>query len=110
MNRRTWIGFAIATFAVVLLVPALAEDAKVETVTLEGKVLCAKCTLHENVLVVEDGEAPAHYYFAKNATAEKFGEVCKSSPTVRVTGTVETKEGKTWIVADTIERLEPQEG
>lgn len=116
MNRKVWVSLSIlALAATVLALPAVAGGGK--TVTLEGKVMCAKCALHEegrtkcqNVLVVEKGHDSRHYYMAKNETAEEFGEVCTGSPAVRVTGKVEKKEGKTWIVADTIERLESDKG
>ena len=81
-------------------------------VTLEGQVMCAKCTLHakdakgcQNVLVVEkDGESK-HYYIARNATYEKYGEVCTGVVPVRVTGTVKEEGGHTWIVASNIENV-----
>jgi hypothetical protein len=116
MNRRAWLSLSAVALAMALLaIPALAGE-QPEKVTLEGKVMCAKCALHEegrtkcqNVLVVE-GEEPMHYYIAKNETSDKFGEVCMGSPAVRVTGKLEEKEGKTWIVAENIEKLEAKKG
>jgi hypothetical protein len=91
-------GFAIA-----------GEDAK--TVTVSGKLVCAKCTLQkddakecQNVIVAEvDGQA-VEYYLAKNATSEEFGHVCKAEKTVVATGTLSEKDGKTWITATKIDQ------
>jgi len=90
---------------------AIAEDAK--TVTVEGKVMCAKCALKEegrekcqNVLVVEKGDEVEHYYLAATAANEEFGEVCMAKPVVRVTGTLSEKDGHTWLAAEKIEPVE----
>jgi hypothetical protein len=117
MNRRAWISVSVLALAIALLaIPVAADDHEKKAVTLEGKVMCAKCALHEegrtkcqNVLVVE-GEETTHYYISKNATADKFGEVCMGAPEVRVTGMIEMKDGKHWIVADKIEKLEADKG
>ena len=101
-----------ALFGLLLGAAVVAGD-KARTVTLEGKVLCAKCALQEegrnkcqNVLVVEEQGKARHYYMAENDTSTTFGEVCMSSPVVRVTGTLEEKDGQTWIEATAIERLQ----
>ncbi len=84
-----------------------------EAVTLEGKVLCAKCAFQEegrekcqNVLVVEEDGKTAHYYLTATEANEGFGDVGMKSPTVRVTGTVSEKDGKTWMDATKIEPVE----
>jgi hypothetical protein len=85
------------------------EDAK--SVTVTGKLVCAKCTLQkadakecQNVIVSEvDGKA-VEYYLAKNATSDEFGHVCKAEKTVIATGTLSEKDGKTWIAATKIEQ------
>ncbi len=84
-----------------------------EAVTLEGKVLCAKCVLEEegrdkcqNVLVVEDGGEPMHYYLTATEANKGFGDVCMKNPAVRVTGTVSEKDGRTWLDATKIEPLD----
>lgn len=101
--KRLIAAFALCLFAVVA--PALAE----ENVTLSGKVLCAKCTLHaekadgcQNVLVVGEEQ----YYMAKNDAYKEFGMICTGSAEVRVTGTIKEEDGHQWIVATKIERLE----
>ncbi len=84
-----------------------------EAVTLEGKVLCAKCAFEEegrekcqNVLVVEEDGETMHYYLTATEANEGFGDVGMKSPTVRVTGTVSEKDGKTWMDATKIEPVE----
>jgi len=84
---------------------AVAGDAA-ETVTLEGKIMCAKCALGtaddcQNVLVVEaekDAD-PVHYYIVENQVIEDFGHPCAGSKGVVATGTVEEREGKMWLTA-----------
>jgi hypothetical protein len=97
--------FLVAGFAV-------AGEAKAETVTVEGKVMCAKCVLHDegrekcqNVLAVEKGEKVLHYYLSGDINAE-FGDVCMATPSVRATGTVTEKDGHMWLAATKIEKVE----
>jgi hypothetical protein len=96
-----------------LAASAFATEEAAKTVTLEGKMVCAKCTLHEkdrtqcqNVLVVEQGERKKEYYVAKNEAYDKYGEVCDGTDKVRATGTVKEEKGHTWIVATEIKKLE----
>lgn len=83
-----------------LAAAALAGD----DVTLTGKVMCAKCQLKkadakacQDVLVVADAQGNQEYYITKNAVAEKFGHVCKSTKPAKVTGTVSEQDGKKWL-------------
>ena len=78
------------------------EDAK--TVTVTGKIVCAKCSLHaddakecQNVIVADVDGKSVQYYIAKNSLSEEFGHVCKGEKNVIATGTVSEKDGKTWI-------------
>jgi hypothetical protein len=96
-----------------LLCMLVAGPALAGPMTLEGKVVCAKCALHEegreecqNVLVVESKGEKQHYYMTKNAAYEKLGEVCKGATQVRVTGEVSEKDGKHWIAATEITPLD----
>ncbi len=91
---------------------AVGEDGA-EAVTLQGKIMCAKCSLGkadakecQNVLVVAEGEAKGEYYLVKNAVAEDFGEVCQAKKPAKVTGTVAEKEGKKWITASAMEEVD----
>jgi hypothetical protein len=81
------------------------------SVTLEGNIVCAKCTLKiqgvdkcQSVLLVknETGE-DAQYWLAPNAVAEAFGDVCTAVKPVTVTGSIEEKDGRKWIVATKID-------
>lgn len=85
------------------------DDAK--PVTVSGKIICAKCTMHkddakecQNVLVVEKEGKTVEYYLAKNAVTEDFGHVCKAEKQVVATGTIAEKDGHTWITATKIEQ------
>jgi type 1 fimbria pilin len=87
--------------------PSAADDEK--TVTLEGTVVCAKCTLHveeqakcHNVLLVGEKGKERRYYLTKNDVYEEFGDVCMATPTVRITGKIEEKEGRDWLTASEI--------
>lgn len=102
-----------------LMVPALAlvlalaftPATPAADVTLEGKVVCARCTLKktdakecQNVLVVPDKDGKdVEYYVARNDVSESFGEVCTSTIKVTVTGAVSEKAGRKWITASRIE-------
>jgi hypothetical protein len=109
--------YAIALVAILALaavaVPARAGDA--ESVTLEGKILCAKCTLHEegredcqNVLAVGSGDETTYYYIKANEASDAFGMVCEQAKAVRITGNVTEAEGKMWIEAAEIVPTEEQ--
>ena len=104
----------IATLSVALLLClGFAAAGETETVTLEGQILCAKCSMGEqaecqNVLVVEAKPEAKHYYMTKNDVYLEMGEVCEDSRVARVTGTVEEKEGKMWLAATEIVRVEEE--
>ena len=103
MKART-LGILAIVAALVLAGAAVAGD-KPAPVTVEGKLLCAKCTLAEadqakcqSVVVAGD----VKYYLVKNDVAEKDGHVCKGEKAVKVTGVVSEKDGKKWIEATEI--------
>ncbi len=85
------------------------------SVTVTGKIACAKCTLQmadatecQNVLVVagKDGAEPTYYYLVKNEVSEEFGHVCKGDKAAVVTGTLAEKGGKSWITPTKMESPE----
>ena len=99
--------------AIVLAGPVLAGEAK--TITLQGELQCAKCTLHEeefeacqNILIVKEDGKESHYYLAKNETNHEYGDVCLKTRVVRVTGQVEEKDGHLWIAASDIATVETE--
>jgi hypothetical protein len=104
----------VVCLAITLAGGALAGE-KAETVTLEGKLVCAMCTLHaedakscQSVLQVaaaEKGAEPAFYYVAKNDASKELGMTCKGDKSAKVTGTVMEKDGKKWIAATKIEAM-----
>ncbi len=102
----------LATVSLALLIASVLAGSVVageETVTLEGKLVCAKCILKEegldkcqNVLVVETDGEKTHYYLAENEANKEFGDVCEAAKQARVTGSVSEKDGKMWIAATEI--------
>ncbi len=108
----------LAVVSVVLFIACALTGSVVageKAVTLEGKMICAKCNLKveeftkcQNVVaVVKDGET-SHYYLAKNEANTEFGDVCLAEKQVRVTGTVSEKDGRTWIAASKIEVIKSE--
>lgn len=88
---------------------ALAGDAA-KTVTLTGKIACAKCTLHlegakecQNVLVTEQDGKTVNYYIEANDVMKTFGHECHGEKAATVTGTVAEKDGKMWITPTKME-------
>jgi hypothetical protein len=106
-------SISLALLVASALAGSLVADEK--TVTLEGKVVCAKCNLKEeglkdcqNVLVVKmDGKAK-HYYLTKSEANKEFGDVCMAEKEVRVTGSVSEKDGKMWLDATEIVPLKKE--
>jgi len=104
MHRR-FVGLLAVLAVVALTGLALAGDEKAAPVTVEGKLMCAKCTLQEagqdkcqSVIVAGDQK----YYLVKNEIASKDGHVCKGEKAVKVTGVVSEKDGRKWIEATEI--------
>ena len=96
----------IALVAVATLAGFALAGEEAKTVTVTGKIVCAKCSLHkadakecQNVIVAEENGKSVEYYLAKNALSEEFGHVCKGEKNVVATGTVSEKDGKTWFTA-----------
>ena len=102
----------LATVSLALFIASVLAGSVVageKTVTLEGKLVCAKCILKEegldkcqNVLVVETDGEKTHYYLAENEANKEFGDVCEAAKQARVTGSVSEKDGKMWIAATEI--------
>jgi phosphosulfolactate phosphohydrolase-like enzyme len=107
--KRLALFVGAAALALGLVTPAVAADE-----TLSGSVMCAKCTLKQadakecqDVLVVKDAKGTkGEYSIAKNAVAEKFGHVCTGETPATVTGAVTEKDGKKWITATKMEKVE----
>jgi len=105
MKTLSLLGLALA-----LVVGLAATLPAASDTTLSGSIMCAKCTLKkadakdcQDVLVVKDGDKTSEYYITKNEVSEKFGHTCTGEKPATVTGSVATKDGKTWITATKIE-------
>ncbi len=102
---------AVGAFALILA-PAVAEDKKVETKTLEGSLVCGKCKLKEtekcsNVLIVKDAKDEKkeikYYLVDKGAKADYHAEICQGPKDATVTGKVVEKDGKMTITDAKVE-------
>ena len=101
----------IALAAVALLGLAVLAQAE-DSVTMKGRVVCAKCTLKkpglkecQNVLLVADTDGQdVEYFIVKNDVDAKFGEACMDVVQATVTGIVSEKDGQKWIKASRMER------
>lgn len=96
----------------------MANDDKKVTITGEG--MCAKCALKEAkscqsvVIETKDGKKTT-YYLVKNDVSDAshkkdgFCQATKDDPIkVKVTGTVEEKDGKQELTAEKIEKVEKE--
>ena len=105
-------AYSIALLLLVgLVAPVSAGDA--ETVTLDGEMKCARCTLKEeglakcqNVLIVKQDGEETHYWLSASDANQEFGDVCMAKRPVTVTGTVTEKDGKMWLAAKQITPME----
>jgi hypothetical protein len=107
--------FAVA-FAVTGLSMAFAYAAEEKTIT--GDAVCAKCALKEkpscqNVVIAKEDGKEVKYYLVQNAVSKKAhsGEgICQASKDapvkLKVTGTVEEKDGKMELTASKIEKAD----
>lgn len=116
MRRVTYLCFAVALSLLAMpsaIQAAGNEKAAADSVTVEGSLLCAKCSLGEdreecqNAISVEseNGADTAIYYLVANDVAKDYGHVCEEKRSVRATGTVSEEAGQTWLDASTIETL-----
>jgi hypothetical protein len=87
------------------------EDKKPATKTLEGKLVCTKCTLNEtkacgHALLVKEGDKTVTYYIADKGGKEKYhGKVCPGGTELdaKVTGKVVEKDKKKTITDAKVE-------
>jgi Family of unknown function (DUF6370) len=96
----------------------MANDDKKVTITGEG--MCGKCALKEtkscqNVVIEDKDGKKTTYYIVHDAVAKKahqrdgFCQATKADPIkVKVTGTVEEKDGKQVLTAEKIEKVEKE--
>jgi hypothetical protein len=110
-SRMKILRLLIALMAVATLAGFTVAGEEAKTVTVTGKIVCAKCSLQredakgcQNVIVAEEGGKKVEYYLVKNALAEEFGHVCKGEKNVVATGTVSEKDGHTWLDATKLDQ------
>lgn len=85
-----------------------------EKVTITGKMVCGKCTLHETescqnvVKVTEDGKEVKYYLKQNDISKEAHAAVCHGdTEEVKVTGKVAEVEGKKVLTPTKIEVVKP---
>lgn len=94
---------------------ALADVSAAKEVTITGKMVCGKCTLHitdkcQDVVQVEKDGKTVNYFLTQNdVSKDTHDPICKSgsSEKVTVTGTVEEKDGKEILTPTKIEVIKP---
>jgi hypothetical protein len=105
MKTIAKLGLAIA------LAVGLAATAPAADETLNGKIMCGKCSLKkadadkcQDMLVTKaaDGKV-TEYYLEKNDALKTFGHTCQGEKPAVVTGTVTEKDGKKWLAATKVE-------
>lgn len=84
-----------------------ADDSK--EVSLQGKLECAHCALHEgdkcqDVLMVKDGDKEVRYEVELKGDL-KSKHVCSGSKNVKITGTLTEKDGKNILTAEKVEEI-----
>lgn len=89
---------------------ATAQD-KAETKTVEGKMVCTKCTLNEtkaceHAVQVKEGGKEVTYYIGKAGFKEFHKSVCPagSDLAVKVTGKLVEKDGKKSLADAKVEK------
>ena len=93
-------AFAVACFVAVCVLAISAPAAeKIKTVTLEGKILCAKCALKEaekctTAIQVKEGDKDVVYYFKDKGNKEEYhAAICSGDRKPgKVTGILSKKD------------------
>lgn len=110
---RKLLALVVGVAALSLAANVVADDAKGEKKTVEGKLVCGKCKLSEtdacsNVLVVSKGGKETKYYLKDEGKKAKYHK-CSGEKTVRVTGLVKAVEekGEKKMVIESLKKGEP---
>ena len=89
----------------------LAVDTASKEVTITGKAVCAKCTLHESdkcqtVIQAQVAGKTVNYYVTQNDVSKGFHKnICgNAGEQVTATGTITEKDGKEML---TVSKIEP---
>jgi hypothetical protein len=110
MRKSIMLLFAAGLLLAVVTPRLFAADAKNKEVTITGKMVCGKCTLHltqecQNVVQVEKDGKTVNYFLTQNDVSKAAHDpVCDpgSSEKVTVTGTVKEEDGKMTMTATKI--------
>ena len=105
MKTIAKLGLAIALAVGFAAVASAGEE------TVNGKIMCAKCSLKkadadkcQDVLITKDAAGKVtELYVEKNDVSKAYGHTCQGEKAAVVTGTVTEKDGKTWISATKME-------
>lgn len=96
------LGFAVAAFTTNVNTNA-ADEKKAETVKLEGKLTCTKCTLEETkacghaLVIKKDGKEVKYYLNDKGGKEPYHGKCCQEPVDAVVEGKVVEKDKKKYI-------------
>lgn len=102
MKKSIMLLFAVSLLLAVSAPRLLAADSTNAVVTITGKMVCGKCTLHitkecQNVVQVEKDGKTVNYFLTMNDISKAAHDpICDpgNSEKVTVTGTVEKVDGK----------------
>ena|SRR5437764_10558639 len=88
---------------------AVADDKEKK---LEGKLVCTKCKLGEtdkcgHALIVKEGDKDVTYYLKDKEVMKKYhSKVCQEDKDATVTGKIEEKDGKKYIIVTDAKQVE----
>ena len=108
---KLFLTLAAGVLAATLVPRTLAADSTNQEVTITGKMVCGKCTLHltkecHNVVQVEKDAKTVNYFLDQNDVSKAAHDpICDpgNSEKVTVTGTVTEKDGKEMMTPTKIE-------
>ena len=98
------IATTLMSAALAFVFSAQAEEEK----TFEGTMSCAKCNLKEakacaDALQFEKDGKTVTYYLEENGKVKTSAHKCSGTVPAKVTGKMEDRDGKTFVVASKIE-------
>jgi hypothetical protein len=106
---KTALSVLLALIASCFLATGTKADGD-EEVTLKGKLLCAKCQLHEtpkcmNVMQVKKDGKTINYYMKDKGSKEPYHKgICGGgAKKATMTGYVSKKDGKNWLVPTNVD-------
>ena len=107
MSKRYGVGLLTVVGLVLVCGSYLAYGQEKKEVTVTGDVVCGHCTLKavdQCTVAIKGGDG--NYLLVKNDESDKFFDQRDKGVKVKVTGTVEEKDGIKWITATKVEVVE----